>query len=125
MSAQARLTAQKSEESLVHNPYGWSNNTHTHTQNIAFSSGKFWPFVGSCEIFARHSPTSTVSIKNSGSDLRSAQLCIRQRSTSEMKRRLSVTNFSSENNLPTFRLNAPVVIRAKVKKCEQTLAMHY
>ena len=30
-----------------------------------------------------------------------------------MKRRLSVTNFSSENNLPTFRLNAPVVIRAK------------
>ena len=23
--------------------------------------------------------------------------------------RLSVTNFSSENNLPTFRLNAPVV----------------
>ena len=30
-----------------------------------------------------------------------------------MKRRLSVTNLSSENNLPTFRLNAPVVIRAK------------
>ena len=27
-----------------------------------------------------------------------------------MKRRLSVTNLSSENNLPTFRLNAPVVI---------------
>ena len=26
-----------------------------------------------------------------------------------MKRRLSVTNFSSENNLPMFRLNAPVV----------------
>ena len=25
----------------------------------------------------------------------------------------SVTNSSSENNLPTFRLNAPVVIRAK------------
>ena len=25
-----------------------------------------------------------------------------------MKRRLSVTNLSSENNLPTFRLNAPV-----------------
>ena len=45
-----------------------------------------------------------------------------------MKRRLSVTNLSSENNLPTFRLNAPVVIRAKVKRCEQTLlfiAMHY
>ena len=45
-----------------------------------------------------------------------------------MKRRLSVTNLSSENNLPTFRLNDPVVIRAKVKKCEQTLlfvAMHY
>ena len=31
-----------------------------------------------------------------------------------MKRRLSVTNLSSENNLPMFRLNAPVVIRAKV-----------
>ena len=32
-----------------------------------------------------------------------------------MKRRLSVTNFSSENNLPTFRMNAPVIIRVKVK----------
>ena len=29
---------------------------------------------------------------------------------------LSVTNLSSENNLPTFRLNAPVIIRAKVSK---------
>ena len=40
---------------------------------------------------------------------------------------LSVTNLSSENNLPTFRLNAPVIIQAKVKKCEPTLvfiAMH-
>ena len=37
------------------------------------------------------------------------------------RRRLSVTNLSLENNLPTFQLNAPVVIRAKVKKCEQTL----
>ena len=27
---------------------------------------------------------------------------------------LSGTNLSSENNLPTFRLNAPVMIRAKV-----------
>ena len=39
-----------------------------------------------------------------------------------------VTNFSSENNLPMFRLNAPVVIRVKVKRCKQTLlfiAMHY
>ena len=26
------------------------------------------------------------------------------------------TIYSSENNLPTFRLNAPVVIRAKVKE---------
>ena len=32
----------------------------------------------------------------------------------KMKRRLSVTNLSLENNLQTFRLNAPVVIRAKV-----------
>ena len=42
--------------------------------------------------------------------------------------RLSATNFSSENNLLTFRLNAPVVITAKVKRCEQTLlfiAIHY
>ena len=39
----------------------------------------------------------------------------------EMKRRLSVTNLSSENNLLTFRLNGPVIIRVKVKKCEQTL----
>ena len=31
-----------------------------------------------------------------------------------MKRRLSGTNLSSENNLPTFQLNTPVVIRAKV-----------
>ena len=32
------------------------------------------------------------------------------------------------NNLPTFQLNAPFIIRVKVKKCEQTLlfvAMHY
>ena len=43
-------------------------------------------------------------------------------------RRLSVTNYSSQNNLPKFRLNAPVIIRAKVKRCEQTLlfiAIHY
>ena len=38
-----------------------------------------------------------------------------------MKRRLSVTNLSSENNLPMLHLNAAVVIRVKVKKCEQTL----
>ena len=31
--------------------------------------------------------------------------------------RLSVTNLSLENNLPMFQLNAPVIIRAKVKKC--------
>ena len=29
-----------------------------------------------------------------------------------LKRRFSVTNFSSENNLPMFQLNVPVVIRA-------------
>ena len=40
-----------------------------------------------------------------------------QLASTRMKR-LSVTNFSSENNLPTFRLNAPVVIRVKVKRCE-------
>ena len=37
------------------------------------------------------------------------------------RERLSVTNLSSENNLPMFRLNAPVVIRVKVKRCEQML----
>ena len=45
-----------------------------------------------------------------------------------MKRRLPVTNLSSENILSTIRLNAPVVIKAKVKRCEQTLLfipMHY
>ena len=41
-----------------------------------------------------------------------------------LKRRLSVTNFSSENNLPTFWLKAPVVIRVKVKRCELFIAMH-
>ena len=41
-----------------------------------------------------------------------------RKSLTQMKRRLSV---SSENNLPTFRLNAPVIIRVKVKQCEQTL----
>ena len=33
----------------------------------------------------------------------------------------SVTNVSLENNLPTFWLKAPVIIRAKVKRCEQML----
>ena len=45
----------------------------------------------------------------------------------KLRGRLPVTNLSSEN-LPTFRLNAPVLIRAKGKRCEQTLlfiAMHY
>ena len=39
-----------------------------------------------------------------------------------------VINLSLENNLPMFRLNALVIIRVKVKTCEQTLlfiAMHY
>ena len=39
-----------------------------------------------------------------------------------------VTNFSLENNLPTFQQNVPVVIRGKVKRCQQTLLfidMHY
>ena len=41
-----------------------------------------------------------------------------QLASAQMKRRLSVTKLSSENNLPTltFRLNAPVVIRAKADK---------
>ena len=45
-----------------------------------------------------------------------------------MKRGLSGTNLSSENHLLTFQLIVPVIIRAKMKKCEQTLlfiAMHY
>ena len=39
----------------------------------------------------------------------------------QMKRRLSVANLSLENNLPMFGLNAPVVSRAEMKKCEQML----
>ena len=35
-----------------------------------------------------------------------------QLASAYMKRRLSVTNLSSENNLPTFWLNTPVAIRA-------------
>ena len=38
---------------------------------------------------------------------------------------LSVTNLSSENNLLMFPLDAPVVNRVKVKKCEQTLLFHF
>ena len=41
-----------------------------------------------------------------------------------MSERLSVTNLSSENNLPMFRLNAPVVIRAKVKKVRTNIAIY-
>ena len=35
-----------------------------------------------------------------------------------------VTNYSSENNLPTFRLNAPVVIRAKVKEVRTNITVY-
>ena len=42
---------------------------------------------------------------------------------------LAVTNFSSENNLLTFRLNAPVIIKAKIKEVRTNvaiyIAMHY
>ena len=44
------------------------------------------------------------------------------------KGRLSATNLSSDNNVLTFRLNAAVIFRVKVKKCKQTflfIAMHY
>ena len=43
-----------------------------------------------------------------------AMVC--QTRTLQMKERSSVSNLSLENNLPMFRLNAPVVIRAKVKR---------
>ena len=39
-------------------------------------------------------------------------------------KRLSVTNLSLENNLPTFRLNAPVMIRAKVKEVQTSAAIY-
>ena len=39
--------------------------------------------------------------------------------------RLSITNFSSNNNLPTFRLNAPVVITVKVEHSVETLASYF
>ena len=38
----------------------------------------------------------------------------RQFISKDMQRRLSVTNYSSENNLSMFRLNAPVIIRVEV-----------
>ena len=38
--------------------------------------------------------------------------------------RLSVTNLSSVNNLPMFRLNAPVVIRAKVKEVRNNVVIY-
>ena len=41
-----------------------------------------------------------------------------------MKRRLSVTNLSSENNLPTFRLNAPVVIRAESEEVRANFGIY-
>ena len=41
-----------------------------------------------------------------------------------MKRRLSVTNFSLENILLTFRLNAPVIIRVKVKRWETNITIY-
>ena len=40
------------------------------------------------------------------------------------KCKLSVTNYSLENNLPTFRLNAPVVIRAKVKEVRTNITIY-
>ena len=39
-------------------------------------------------------------------------------------KRLSVTNFSSENNLPTFRLNAPIIFRAKSEEVKTNIAIH-
>ena len=38
--------------------------------------------------------------------------------------RNNVTNFTSENNLLTFRLNAPVVIRVKVKEVQTNVAIY-
>ena len=38
--------------------------------------------------------------------------------------KLSVTNLSSENNLLTFRLNAPVVIRVKLKEVRTNIAIY-
>ena len=41
-----------------------------------------------------------------------------------MGERLSVTNLSSEKNLPTFRLNASVVIRVKVKEVQKNVGIY-
>ena len=41
-----------------------------------------------------------------------------------LRERLSVTNLSLENNLLTFRLNAPVVIRAKLKEVQTNVAIY-
>ena len=42
-----------------------------------------------------------------------------------MKRRLSVTNLSLENNLLTFQVNAPVIIRVKVKEVQTNAAITF
>ena len=76
-------------------------------------------YISSCKLLSKYSSYKTNFTQTfSGS---SVGFCINEDN-------LSVTNLSSENNSPTFRLNAPVVIRAKVKRSEQTLlfiAMHY
>ena len=52
-----------------------------------------------------------VSHSNSPRLENNACTCILVYLYNSMKRRLSGTNFSLENSLPTFQLNAPVVIR--------------
>ena len=41
------------------------------------------------------------------------------------KLKLSVTNMSLENHLPTFQLNAPVVIRANVKEVQKNVSFTF
>ena len=54
-----------------------------------------------------------VQLSGSSYPLLSLHSTIDGNSLLKIEERLSVTNYSSKNNLPTFRLNAAVVIRAK------------
>ena len=52
-------------------------------------------------------------------------ICHSEFRNSERKElKLSVTHLSLENNLPTFRLNVPIVIMAKVKEVRANVAIY-
>ena len=46
------------------------------------------------------------------------------RNSEQRELKLFVTHLSLENNLPTFRLNVPIVIMAKVKEVRANVAIY-